>query len=169
MNEFDRIRESLAKMRAYGKPTATNKPRRLNEDITDPNNQEFNTQKEAFQQAVPGEVEFGNCQLDNKEEIIIRGEMKIGLNGQPLRFLFTTKNKDGIYLECTQFQPDGDAIDSITKLRAYYDIWYAQNLQKLNGSTTNTGGATDAAGTSAPAGGMDGGMGGGAAPALPPM
>jgi len=161
MNEFDRIRESLAKMRAYGKPSATPKPRRLNEDIAQLNNQDFQAEKEAFQQAVPGNVEFGNY-VNDKDVIELRGELKIGGNGQPLKFVFTTKNKDGLYLETTQFQADSDAIDTIAKLRAYYDVWYGTNLQKLNGSTTNTG-STD---TSAGGGDAGGGMGG-AAPGIP--
>ena len=160
MNEFDRIRESLAKLRAYGKSSAAPKSRYLNEDIAQLNNQDFQAEKEAFQQAVPGNVEFGNY-VNDKDVIELRGELKIGGNGQPLKFVFTTKNKDGLYLETSQFQADSDAIDTIAKLRAYYDMWYGTNLQKLNGSTTNTG-STD---TSA---GNDGGMGG-SAPGMPAM
>lgn len=153
MNELERIRESLAKMRSFKTKTTpvSVKPHRLNEDIAGLNNQDFQQQKDAFQQAVPGEVEFGNY-VDDKKVIELRGTMKIGGNGQPLRFVFTTKNKDGIYLECTQFQADTDAIDTIVKLRAYYDIWYGQNLQKLNGSTSNTGSTADSPGTSVDAG-----------------
>lgn len=164
MSEFDRIRESIARIRALNestKPKATTIGR-LNEDIAGTDNQDFQQQKESFQQAVPGDVEFGNY-VSNKEEITLRGELKIGANGQPLRFVLTTKNKDGLYIECTQFQADGDAIDSITKLRAYFDVWYGQNLEKLNGSTSNTGAAESS--SMAPPTDTSGGLGGG----LPPM
>lgn len=162
MNEFDRIRASIAKIRAIAAAKPTGSPRRLNEDIAQLNNQDFQQEKQAFQQAVPGEVEFGNY-VNDKKVIELRGEMKIGGNGQPLRFVFTTANKDGIYLECTQFQADTDAIDTIAKLRAYFDIWYGQNLEKLNGSTTNTGATDGAAPAPATAGAAP------AAGGLPPM
>jgi hypothetical protein len=164
MNEFDRIRESIARIRAMSNKKSATQGGRLNEDISQLNNQDFQAEKEAFQQAVPGNVEFGNY-VNEKDVIELRGELKIGGNGQPLKFVFTTKNKDGLYLECTQFQADTDAIDTVAKLRAYYDVWYGTNLQKLNGSTTNTGATDTSAGGGADAGG---GMGG-AAPGMPGM
>lgn len=150
MNEFDQIRVTLQRIRAAQEKDKATKTMRLNEDIAGFNNEDFQAEKESFQQAVPGEVEFGNFVSDDKE-ITLRGQLKIGGNGQPMKFMLTTKDKDGLYLSCEEFQADSDAIDSITKLRAYFDVWYGQALEKLNGSTSNTGAAN-----SSPTGGGGG-------------
>lgn len=112
-------------MKAEAKPNNI-----LQEDVAGLNNQDFQTEKEAFQQAVPAQVEFTNYK-NQPDEIAIRGTLKVG-GVQGLQFLMTTKNDDGLYLNCTEFQADATAIDTIAKLRAYFDIWYAQSLEKLN-------------------------------------
>lgn len=147
-NQYD-IRDSLKKVREWQarakaqaaqapapapKPTTLLQQRLLQEDIAGLPNQDFQAEKEAFQQAVPAQVEFKNYvgpEQGNGDVIEIRGILKIG-GGQGLQFLMTTKNDDGLYFNCTEFQADETAIDVISKLRAYYDVWYGQSLEKLN-------------------------------------
>jgi hypothetical protein len=143
-NQYD-IRDSLKKMREWQAkaqaqqgtvptPPKFGQPRILKEDIAGLPNQDFQAEKEAFQQAVPAQVEFKNYvgpEEGGGNVIEIRGVLKIG-GAQGLQFLMTTKNDDGLYFNCTEFQADETAIDVISKLRAYYDVWYGQSLEKLN-------------------------------------
>lgn len=138
------MRETLAMMRnmratqpqifnrANSQPEST--LRMLHEDFAGSNNQDFQEDQQAIVAALNVSTTITNRD-DNGQRIEMSGTIKFNSEA---KFIFTTERNDGIYLSTDTLQLDEEVLQSIMKLRAYYEQWYEANIKKMNG--VNSGG-----------------------------
>lgn len=142
------MRESLAMMREMQTSQNLNFKRvtqqsvsaiqLLHEDFSGSNNQEFQEDQQAIVAALNVSVTITNRD-DNGQRVEMSGTIKFNSEA---KFIFTTERNDGIYLSTDTLQLDEEVLQSIMKLRAYYEQWYETNIQNLNGG--DNGGANGA-------------------------
>lgn len=102
----------------------------LQEDFSNLDNGEFQADQEAIVQAVNAPCTITNSVKDDPKKIELRGVIRFSTD---VNFLFTTEQTDGLFIWTAQkgLQLDEEIVQSITKLRAYYDAWYQEKILEI--------------------------------------
>lgn len=101
----------------------------LKEDFSDSNNQDFQEDQQAMVSALNATVIITDRQ-DDGQKVVLSGTIKFNSEA---KFIFTTERNDGIYISTDSLQMDEEVLQSLMKMRAYYEQWYQTNIQRVNG------------------------------------
>ena len=106
----------------------------LKEDFAGANNQDYQEDQQAMVAALNATV--ADLRVDNDgRKVVMTGTVKFN---SELKFIFTTERNDGIYVSTDSLQLDEEVLQSLMKMRAYYEQWYQTNIQKINGGEQST-------------------------------
>lgn len=100
----------------------------LKEDFSSSNNQDFQDDQQAMVSALNVTVVITNRQ-DDGQKVQLSGTVKFN---SEVKFLFTTERNDGIYISTDSLQMDEEVLQSLMKMRVYYEQWYQTNIQRIN-------------------------------------
>lgn len=100
----------------------------LKEDFSSSNNQDFQDDQQAMVSALNVTVIITNRQ-DDGQKVQLSGTVKFN---SEVKFLFTTERNDGIYISTDSLQMDEEVLQSLMKMRVYYEQWYQTNIQRIN-------------------------------------
>lgn len=101
----------------------------LKEDFSNSDNQDFQEDQQAMVSALNATVVITNRQ-DDGQKVELSGTIKFN---SEVKFIFTTERNDGIYISTDSLQMDEEVLQSMMKMRAYYEQWYQTNIQRVNG------------------------------------
>jgi hypothetical protein len=101
----------------------------LKEDFSGSNNQEYQEDQQAMVSALNATVVITSRE-DNGQKVTLSGTIKFN---SEVKFIFTTERNDGIYISTDSLQMDEEVLQSLMKMRAYYEQWYQTNIQRVNG------------------------------------
>ena len=96
------------------------------EELTSP---ELSEEQQGFRDAVSPRVEFTSFKVYPKNKnVVFSGKFNV-LDG--LEWQFTLEDKDGLYISAENVQMSNDSIDTIKKLKGYYDNWAEDWSKKI--------------------------------------
>ena len=96
------------------------KPSKLIQESTIPqlSPQEKDDEENKFKQGVASTVEFGNF-IRYSDNVEWNGE----LIKEKIKWVYSLDDVNGCYITCEQLQLSDEAVQTIQKLKAYYDTW----------------------------------------------
>lgn len=133
LSEYDNMKAMLNLTRAGSKKPISTKKALREETIPQLQPQEMDDEKNKFTQAVASTVEFGNF-MRYSDNIEWNGE----LIKEKIKWVYSLDDVNGCYITCEQLQLSDDAVQTIQKLKAYYDTWSEYWGTQISGAENPT-------------------------------
>lgn len=99
------------------------------EDTIDPSQEEMNAEYDKFSDVVNPRVQFKVFKIYPKANNVILGGTFQGMSG--LEWQFSLEDENGLYITVNNLQVDNDVIQTLQKLKGYYDNWANEWSKKL--------------------------------------
>ena len=96
------------------------------EELTSP---ELSEEQQGFRDAVSPRVEFTSFKVYPKSKNVVFSGKFNNLGG--LEWQFTLEDADGLYISASNVQMTNDSINTIKKLKGYYDNWADDWAKKI--------------------------------------
>lgn len=133
LSEYDNMKAMLNLTRTGNKKLVSAKKPLREDTVPQLQPQEMDDEKNKFTEAVANTVEFGNF-MRYSDNIEWNGE----LIKEKIKWVYSLDDVNGCYITCEQLQLSDEAVQTIQKLKAYYDTWSEYWGSQISGADNPT-------------------------------